>query len=354
MATKEIYIADASETQYYLLPGSTGSFSVESESAEDTIFGQSYSSMERTLFTWTADANAVVKGYGGYTTTLKKQGTSTSVTGEAFSQDSGQIYSIDDATKQIWDRSATITFYDGTTDINAEVEWIDPLFGRVKFLDTYTISGAVTADLSYFPTSALGKANSVDLTMSTDPIDNSDFATVQGNGGYRTFEPGLRTYSISLSGIYDASIDLLDELENRNELIVEVDLGGNGNDVIRCYVKMASDGLSGDVGALEEESAEFEATVPYAASDGVDNVNSPFSWNFGSSSTLSSAITTALNAFQNQSYVHVKYLHDPSAASGSQGWSGKAVLSDSSLSFSLDGMNELSFSFNGTDAYTDE
>ena len=353
MANKEFYIADSSETTYYLVPGSTADFSVESESADDTIFGQTYSSEERTLLTWTASSDAVVKGYAGYTTTIKKQGTSTSTTGEAFSQDSGQVYQVDDATKQIIDRNNTITVYDGTTDVTDQVESIDALFGKITFLDSYTVSGEITADYNYFPTSALGKANSVSLTQSADTIDTSDFATVQGNSGYRTFDPGLRTYEVSLDGIFDATTDLRSEVLNRNELIIEIDLAGNGSDVCRLFAKASSQSQSGDVGALEDESVTFTATVPYSASDGVDNISTPINWSFSGSSIVGNAIQTAINAWLNEEKPYCKYLHDPSAAAGSQGYKGQAVLTDVSVDVGIDSMNTLSLSFQGDGSPTD-
>lgn len=341
---KELYIKENGGSTYYMLPGSSGEFSVEAETIEDTIFGQTFNSNESGLITWTLNGNAVYKGQAGYTTTIKKQGTTTATTGEAMSVESGQIYKVDAATKEIWDRSATITVYDGTSDVTSEVEWYDYLFGRVKFDDTYTVVGAITADFSYFPTSALGKSNSFSLTMTADTIDTSDFGTVQGNSGYRTYDPGLRTVSIDLSGIYDSTAALKDEVTGRNELIIEVDLGAYGKSVARGFFKALTQSQSGDVGALEEESVTFELTVPYAA-DG--SIYRPFGWYHATDTTLSQAIQIALTEFENETKPDLKYLYD-----GTNGWEGTVVLTDVSLETGLDSLNSFTINGQGTGAFT--
>src|SRR3990172_7175042 len=226
---KKIKLSDDAGSTYSELPGSTGEFSVESEQIEDTVFGQTFQSNTPGLISWGVTANGIFKGFAGYLAEIKKQGTPTAFTAEACALESGQIYKISDATKEIWDRSQTLTFYDTAVDKTAFVEWVDYLFGRVKFLDSYTVTGAVTATGKYLPTAAIAKGNSYTLTMSADTNDTSDFDTCQGNGGYKTFAPGLRTVQLEMGGVFDATEALAADLAARSELIIEVDPAGDGS-----------------------------------------------------------------------------------------------------------------------------
>ena len=288
---KVIQVSDDSGANWHTLPGSTGEFSPDGEPITDTIFGQTFNSQFTGLLTWAMTANAIYKGFAGYQATLLQTGTGTGATGESMSQESGLIYIIDDTSKRIWDRSATITVFDNAVDHTADVEWFDYLFGRIKFNTGYTVTGPVTIDVTYFGTSVLGRGNSYTLTMSAATKDLSTFNTTQANGGYRTFDPGLRTVELEIDGIFDAATNAKSDLAARNELIVEIDPAGDGLSVARGFFRITSAPQSGDVGALEEQTISLALSVPDD-----DNLLIPFKWNHAVGTTLNTATQIILDA----------------------------------------------------------
>ena len=350
MAAKEIQVSDDDGTTWHTLPGSTGEFSPEGEAITDTIFGSTFQSQITGLISWAITSDALFKGFAGYHAKLMRAGTPTTTTGEAMSQEEGQIYQIDDASKQIWDRSATITVYDDATEVGSEdIEWYDYLFGRVKFVDGYTVTGSITIDVSYMTAEVLGKGNTYTLTMSAETIDNSTFDKAQNNGGFRTYEPGLRTVELEIGGIFDASENAKQDLMNRSELIVEIDPVGQGNSVARGFFRIMSTPQSGDVGALEEQTVNLSLNVPDDP-----ELNLPFRWHHTSGTTLSMAAQKILNAYMNETQLMVRYL--PEGTTGNSpldGVEGSAVMSDVSLSGGLSDMNTFNAEMQGSGEWTE-
>ena len=351
MAAKVIRVSDDDGSTWYTLPGSTGEFANEAESISDTTFGQTFESSEIGLLGWMVSANAYFKGYAGYLAKILQPGTPTATTGEACTLVSGKTYQINDTAKRIWDRSATIVVYDNAVDHSADVQDIDYLFGKVTFDSSYTVTGAVTVDVTYLPMTQLGKGQSYNLTMSANPIDNTDFATAQANGGYKTFEPGLRTVALELSGIFDATVNSKADLAARNELIVEIDPAGDQSSLARGFFKIVDTGQSGDVGALEEETLSLELTVP---EDPDFTVAAVFGWQHSGSTLLSQAIQILLTAWLDESLIDVQYL--PQGAVGQtplDGAEGDCMVADVSLSGGLNDMNTFNVELQGIGAYTE-
>ena len=353
MAAKLIQLSDDAKVTFETLPGNTGSFNNDAEQIDDTVLGQTFQSSEVGLIGWSVEANAFYKGFAGYITTILKPDTSTVLTTEAMSLEAGQIYQIDDEVKEIWDRNGgAFTIFDTAVDKNAEVDWIDYLFGRVKFVDSYTVTGAVTVTGFYWTKLALGTANAFTLTQTADPIDNTDFATAQANGGLRTFEPGLRTVQFELSGFYALANAFLADLKARNEVIIEINPDGVGTtgSKARGFFKIQTEGQAGDVGALEEETTVFNLAVPI--DDGtigfipaIPGPNIPFGWQHEAASPVAEAIKIALIAWQNEATIDVQYLED-----GLAGINGACIITDISLTGGLSVMNEYSVTAQGTGA----
>ena len=355
MAAKSVQVSTDNIT-FLTLPGSSGSFAEDADSLEDTIFGQQYSSAETGLISLTSDANSRWKGFAGYVTQLKSAGTPTAFTAEAMSVVTGQVYSIDDATKNVWDRNTAVTIFDGVTDVTAEVVDINYLFGQITFDPAYTVVGVITADGSSQALAAFGKAKTVDLTQSAEAVDTSDLTecglvAVGGNGGFRTYRPGLKTVGLSLGGFFEQTNGFKDLLEARSEIIVEIgpdgslDLSNNANAVARGYFKPMSTSQSGDVGGDESEDVSFELSVPYNASISI----TPFQWAVNADSTIPSAIALVLTAWQAGDSIFVKYVSpDPSTEVSTSA----AVITDLSLSTGVDSMAEFSLSFQLTGAPT--
>ena len=341
---KSISVATTlSSASYETLPGSTGTFTLDGTAINDTIFGQTFQSSETGLLKWSVTANSHYKGYAGYVATIKKSGTSTAMTGEAMTLVSGKTYQISTASKEVWDRTATFTVYDGVTDVTAQVESYDYLFGKVTFLSSYTVVGSITVDGSYLPTTAYGTGQSFTLTQNANAIDTTDYDTAQANGGFMTYTNGLRTVKLDISGFFNTSNGFKTLLAARSEIIIEINPDGAGNSLCRGFFKPMTTGQSGDVGAQENETVSFELSVPYSATSTI----SPFSWYHSGSTLLPAAIQTAMDAWQNETTIFVKYLHD-----GTNGWKGESVLTDISMSSGLSAMNTFNLTFEGSGAYT--
>lgn len=340
---KEVQVSDDSGANWYILPGGSGEFNDNADMLDDTIFGHTFQSNQPGLLGWAANANALYKGFAGYVAKILQPGTAVVADGEAMSLESGKIYKTTAAAHNVWDRTDTVVVYDNAVDETANIEWIDYLFGRVKFLDAYTVNTPVTADVSYLPMSQLGKGRSFTLTQTAAVVDETDFETAQGNDGYRTVIPGLRTVALELGGIYDVASGLRALLRARTELILEVNPDGSSLSIGRGFFKPATEGQSGNVGALEEETSTFVQFVPDEAL-----MLTPFNWIHDATTTLSQAIQIILQSWIDQSIIDVQYLYD-----GTNGQTGTCMVADVSLTGGLEAMNEFAASFAGDDAPSD-
>lgn len=354
MAAKLIQLSDDAKVSWETLPGNTGSFNNDAEQIDDTVFGQTFQSSEVGLIGWSVEANAFYKGFAGYIATILKQDTSTSMSTEAMSLVSGKTFQIDDETKEVFDREGgAFTVFDNAIDHNADVEVIDYLFGRVTFEDAYSVTTPITITGFFWTKAALGTANAFTLTQTADAIDKTDFATAQANAGLRTFQPGLRTVQLELSGFYSLANDFLADLKARKEVIIEINPDGVGTtgSKARGFFKIQTEGQAGDVGALEEETTIFNLTVP--TDDGTTGIEVngptgpefPFGWQHESTDPISEAIKIALIAWETETEIAVRYLGD-----GVAGIDGNCIITDITLSGGLSVMNEYSVTAQGTGA----
>lgn len=347
---KLVRVSDDAQSTWETLPGGTGEWNDDADQITDTIFGQTFESNEVGLITWTANANALYKGFAGYVADVKEPGTPTAFTTEAMTLVAGKTFRIDDATKEVWDRSATApVIFDNAIDHSADVESIDYLFGQITFLTAYSVTEPITATGTSLPMANIAKASSFTLTQTAAPIDESDFDTSQANGGYRVFQPGLRTVSLDLGGFYASSNDFFSVIAARNELIIEINPDGGGLSMARGFFKMVTRGQSGDVGALEEESVTFALNVPESDSVGVGNIEHVFNWDHDSTTTLSESIKICLQSFIDQTLIDVSYAPE---GLGQLGYDGSVMVTDVSLSSGLDAMNEFTANFQGSGAPT--
>lgn len=345
MPAKIIQVSDDAGSNYYVLPGNTGEFNDESNELDDTIFGQNYKSAEVGLQSWNVTSNALYKGFAGYLVDIKEVGSASTFTGEACSLVSGKTFEIDDITKNIFDRSATFVVYDNAVDQTSEVESINYLTGEVTFVSTYSVTTPVTMDGSSFAVASLAKYRSFSMTQSAEAVDTTDIPAAQAASGIMTFQSGLKTVSIDVSGVYAAANGYRADLIARNEVILEINPDGNGfanGSLARGFFKVINRGQSGNVGDLEEETVTFSLQVPQ---DVEIDVTTPFTWNHAAASTLSTAVQKVLTAFLNESTLKVQYLPD-----GSTGLEGDVVVTDVSLSGGQEAMSEFSVGFQGTGA----
>lgn len=354
MAAKVIQISNDDGANWRNLPGAGGSFNNEAEAIDDTILGQTFNSTEIGLLGWGVSSDGIFKGFAGYLAEIKKIGSATGFTAEAMTLVSGKTYAIDDATKEIWDRtSSTFDILDNAVSVAAaDILNVDYLFGRVTFTASYTPTTPITVTGDFFPTAAIGKSNSYTLTMSADSIDETDFLTAQANAGKRIFKPGLRSVALELGGIFDINENAKADLLARTEVIIEIDPAGDGSSIARGFFKLVSTGQSGAVGALEEETSNFALTVPdETVNPAIELV---FNWRH-TATTLALAIQYAITSFISELNTYdVRYL--PSGAPGQaplDGISGDVVFTDISLSGGLSNMNVFNIEMQGTGAFTE-
>jgi len=342
---KLVRVSDDSGSTWYNIPGPSASLTLDGEAIDDTILGQSWQSEFTGLINWSVESEGYYKGVAGYCATILRNGTPVSATGEAMSQVTGQVYRIDDATKEVWDRTATITVYDGVTDVTDEVETFDYLFGKVTFDSGYTVVGSITVDVDYIPVEAFGKPQSFTLTQTSNTLDTSDLPTTCGNSGFRTFAPGLRTVSVDIEGIFDATEDFNQDLIDRGEYILEISADGSTKkSLCRGFFRLVSKNQSGNVGDNEVESVTFALSVPSA-----DYI--PFGWDHESDTTLADAIVKSLDAFLNETTLDIEYL--PNDIGGTGGQTGSVVVSDVTLTNSIDSLPTFTLNYQGTGALTD-
>ena len=334
----------ADGTNWFSLPSNSADLSIDGEQVDDSILGTTFSSSFTSLLNWNFSGDGIYKGVAGYQTCILKQGTSTATTGEDMSQVTGQIYQIDDATKNLFDAAVAYTVFDGVTDVTDEVVNVNYLFGTITFDSSYTVVGDITIDVNYFPVAVIGRFNSFTLTQSVDAVDDSDFQTLKANGGFRLNKQGLRTVSLEASGIFDATSDFRQQLVDRDAFVLEIQADSTGLSKARGYFRIGTTSQSGAVGDNEEESVTFNLNVP--SSD-----YSPFEWSHATTSTLSDAILVALNAFNSETNVFIEYL--PNGIGGAAGATGQGVITDISLSSSVDDMPRFTIELTNDGALTD-
>jgi len=152
---------------------------------------------------------------------------------------------------------------------------------------------------------------------------------------------------LELTGIFDATENAKAVLLSRQVVIIEIDPAGDGGSVARGYFKLVTTGQSGAVGALEEETLNFELTVP-------QDVEIPFNWKH-TNTTLALSIQWVLDSWLSELNTSmVQYL--PTGAVGASpldGIEGAFVVTDVSLSGGLSNMNTFQVELQGTGAYTE-
>jgi hypothetical protein len=174
-----------------------------------------------------------------------------------------------------------------------------------------------------------------------DTTDTTCFETASVNGGFATYRPTLKTVELELTGFYRATNQFYDLLQSRGELIVEINPDGDGKSVARGFFKPVTDSQTGSVGGDETETISFRLSTP-------EDVL-PFTWIHANDSTIPEAVKILLSAWTDSDEVYVRYLPE---GVGNEGRQGEAIVTDISLSQSVDGMAEFSVSLQGTGVAT--
>lgn len=345
MAAKQVLIS-SDDVTYSLVPGSGGEFTREGQAITDTILGQTYKSSITGPVTWGINVDAIYKGFAGYVAKILKPGTPTVAVGEAFTLVSGKTYRINNVAKRVWSRTVAIVVKDNAVVHTADVASYDPLFGTVTFAAAYTVTGPVTADVTYIPMAAISKHTSYTLNQTSDPIKTSDMPALQANSGWDTFIAGLKTVNIELPNVFAAADGWHAALAARTEYVIEINpdgLGEAAGSIARGYFRLTSDSQSGNVGALEEETLHFELNVPIQQTGPL--LDRPFGWIHAAASPIPVAIQKALTAWQTDTNAFGKYLHD-----GTNGWKGAVVVNNVTLTGGMDTPNVFQANMTGSGA----
>lgn len=320
------------------LPGNSAEISVESSDNTNTIYGSRFDSTLPGVKSYTISANAWLRQTPGFRATVKRAGESTPLTDEATTQvDTTQTYRITEPSRRLLDYKVEVVVEDDGGEVaDADIESIDHMFGAVTFASDYSVTGDVTISGAYLPTAEFGCANNISITQSAESVDNSCFDNVQAENGFMAYSSGLQTVSAELSGFYRTTSDFFDLVKNNTEVILEVDWEGSGETMSRGIFTVSSTSQSGDVGSNEEFSATFSLFVPEEIT--------PYSFYFGSGSEAGAGFQDIITAWETGSDLFFDYYPE---GTGSKGYDGKVVVTDASISTSVDGLGELSLSGQG-------
>lgn len=329
---KRVRLSDDNGSNWYTLPGNSGSLRNEAGEIDDTIFGQDFESTQTGLIGAMIEANGLYKGFAGYVAKILKSGSASAYSNEPMQLVSGKTYEVTDTAKRVFDRTSTLVFEDnGSPVAGSNIDNIDHLFGRVTFTSGYTPTTPITvASGSYLPLTQVGRGTSFNLTQTARMIDDTDFETAQGNSGHREYIYGLKTVQLDIGGIFASANGYRALLDARSELVVEINPDGNSKSVARGFMKLINQGQQGDVGDQEVENVSFRLSVPDQA-----DVVTPFKWLHASDTTLNQALQIALTSWEAGSIIDAQYLYD-----GTNGVAADALISDISLAGGLEVMND--------------
>ena len=197
----------------------------------------------------------------GYKTTLKKSGTSTAANAEPVTFVSGKTYQITNTAKRVWDRTVVPIVYVDAVDESAEVLSIDYLFGKVTFVGSYTVSGTVTVTVNYVPLAVVAQAHKYTLSMQTPALDDTDYATAQANGGFKTRIASIKDVKVAISRWDDLAAVYTGIHDAGTAVLIEITPGGSTRPYARGWFVVESADGSGDIDALEAEELAFSANA---------------------------------------------------------------------------------------------
>lgn len=107
---------------------------------------------------------------------VKISGAAVATTAEAAALVSGKTYQITNTAKRVLDPSVAVTVKDnGVTVAAANILSLDYLFGIVTFVGGYTVTGPVTFDASYLPTTTIAECKAVEFSFAGELPDATSF-----------------------------------------------------------------------------------------------------------------------------------------------------------------------------------
>ena len=107
----------------------------------------------------------------------------------------------------------------------------------------------------YFPKSHIGGARSVNFSFDAELLEDTDFASTDENGGFKTYTYGLITGNISIERIDDFSNMFKNALTSRSELLIDVEPDPAAS--FRGYFLPVDTGGTSSVESLQMENLQF-------------------------------------------------------------------------------------------------
>jgi len=193
----------------------------------------------------------------------------------------------------------------------------------------------------------MAKGRSFSLTQTQTTIDQSTYDDAQANGGWRSYNAGLKTVSLSVGNVYAITAGWQAILNTGGIIYIkgDVNIGAAGATVFRGMFMLSQRAQSGNQGDLEAETL----TLPLYVAPG-NTLAFPWQWYVTSSSTLNTAIQMGIQAYLNNSPLYIQYL--PNGIVQGDGQTGQVIITESSMANAIDGINTFTFTFQGTEAPT--
>ena len=192
----------------------------------------------------------------GYNASVSVTGTPTAMSSEAMTTFSSvaNTYRITSATKNIWDRTAAVTFTQNSSAAvsSTAISSIDYLFGSVTFAGAETIPIKVTG--TYLPTAVAAGAHAFSLDLGRELLDDTDFTST----GLRSRMGGLQDASFSVTRWDSVDVTYVGNINTGTPVVVEVKPAGTTVNMARGWFIAETDNRSGDVGGLETAETSFQ------------------------------------------------------------------------------------------------
>jgi len=332
--TKKVQISSDNIT-FYDIPAENSSLNLSDTLQENTDLTNTSGFKSRIYglkdFNISADGN--YKPDTTYQFDIKRGGTPTAFTGEAFSNTVGDSFQIDDTSKQIFDRSASFTFFDNGVEIDsAQILSIDYLTGTVTF--SSPIVGPVTGDGTFIPVSTQDCITTGSIDMSVELEEDTCIET--NTNGFKTRVGKLKDVSISLTQFNDLNKEYFDILNAGEVVLVDIAIGSSDIQTIRGWFLVESSNDSSSVTDLETQEVSLQL-------DG--DTDSSFTWIYPASG-YSDALKTMTDAYFSNPLATV-YINVIPADITANGYSGPVLIESFSLSLDINGKVTFTSSFQG-------
>ncbi len=199
--------------------------------------------------------------------------TAVTMTAEAMSGSGAGPYTISTATKDVWDPTATFTFYDnGVAISSADILSIDYLLGKVTF--TASKTGPITVTGKYYVKYTVTDGSEISFELTRDVLDTTVFDPT--TGGPRTRMMGLIDCSgtIHLKNRIDIDYNsggnvraFLTDLLDGNTFVLSMRPKGSGTaPVLRMWVYVTKGAQDLKIDQLVEGDVDFQLYSQTAAS----------------------------------------------------------------------------------------